>query len=213
MKSFFLLPALLALALFTNAQESSESLPSYYLFPIFVPGEVLLKNGELESALLNYNADKQGFAFFREGKYYDLTGLENVDTVYISGKKFIPAEGRFYEVATTGTPEIFATYVRSTKPLAVTADKSGTGVRNAGEVSNTVSDVYVTRRYQERVHSSFEKQIWVRDFHRFVRVDSERRVVKAFPKKEEQIHAWVQAHHPDFGNEAQVQELIALCRQ
>src|SRR5258705_9480724 len=84
-----------------QAQNTDTTQPKTCLFDHFMPGVVLEKNGTTHEALLNYNTDDQSVLFKQDHQNMTLTGLNDLDTVYIGEKKFIPAEDKFYAVATT----------------------------------------------------------------------------------------------------------------
>ena len=71
---------------------------SHYAFDEFIPGVVKLKGGETYSKLLNYNILTNEMIFENEAKFLAITNPQNVDTVLISGRKFIPLNNKFYEV-------------------------------------------------------------------------------------------------------------------
>src|SRR4051794_11163108 len=130
--------ALLSILLITlsgYAQTLKDSLLSNgYLLEQFIPGRVLLKSGASEQAALNYNFRDQSMAFEQNGQYLTVTNPKEVDTVYISEKKFIPIDGKFYEVISNNTISLLNTYTESTHPLAATTDHNGSSKQDANQV-------------------------------------------------------------------------------
>ncbi len=78
----------------------------HYLFPDFAEGKVKQKSGEINKAQLNYNLLTEEMVFEQSGQQMALDKIENIDTVYILDRKFIPAGQVFYEMA-TNTPGCF----------------------------------------------------------------------------------------------------------
>ena len=80
------------------AQETELINPSQYLFGEFTKGKVAMKAGRDLNLVLNYNIVTEKVVFMQKGEIYDLTKYDEVDTVYIYGRSFIPAGKAFYEV-------------------------------------------------------------------------------------------------------------------
>ncbi len=74
-----------------------------YVFNEFSPGTVKVKSGETYNQVLNYNILTNEMIFDNDGKYLAIANPENVDTVYISERKFIPLNNKFYEVLVNQT--------------------------------------------------------------------------------------------------------------
>ena len=206
---------LLAAGMFSlpgQAQQGTTNLQrSAYLFDHFINGCVLLKSGGVEQAPLNYNADKQGIAFEKGGQYFDLVGLETIDTVYVESKKFIPVNGIFYEVIRNGPFELYATYTCKPLPVTATAEHDRTVRKENNQVSNTVSDVYVTRQYRGDYVMEFRKHYWLKRYRDFYKVNTEKQVIKLFPKREAAIRAYVSENKTAFNNEDDLVKLLLFC--
>ena len=210
-------PALLALCLFfqaAQAQAGTDELKrSVYVFDRFTNGSVRLKSGALEQAPLNYNAEKQGIAFLKEGQYYDLVGLETVDTVYLNDKKFVPVEGHFYELIQAQPFELYATYTCKAQPVTATTEHNGSLRKDANQISNTVSDVYVTRQYRGDYAMEFRKHYWVKRYRNFYKVDTEKQIMKLYPKKEAQIRNYIKEQQINFNDQNDVVKLLRFCSE
>jgi hypothetical protein len=71
---------------------------SYYLFPEFTNGTVVMKTGIRNGTMLNYNSLTEEMLFIRNGKTLAITSLEQIDTVFIGNRVFIPMQKKFVEV-------------------------------------------------------------------------------------------------------------------
>lgn len=73
---------------------------SHYLFPEFTQGDILMKGGEKNKFLLNYNSLTEEMIFEKQGKKLAVAEheLALIDTVYIKDRKFITLNGKFVEV-------------------------------------------------------------------------------------------------------------------
>lgn len=98
-----------ALPVILSAQVKVVEL-SHYLFPEFTKGAVLLKTGVSYDAVLNYNSVTEEMVFEERRKVLALGNdvVEQVDTVFISGRKFITMEGRFVELVYTSVYDLYA---------------------------------------------------------------------------------------------------------
>jgi hypothetical protein len=83
---------------------------SHYLFPEFTKGAVLLKTGVSYDAALNYNSLTEEMVFEERGKVLALGNdvVEQVDTVFITGRKFITIAGRFVELVYASAYNLYA---------------------------------------------------------------------------------------------------------
>ena len=208
-KSIFTIGYFFLLAFSLQAQDTTGQ--STYLLDRFVPGSVLLKSGRIEQAALNYDAALQGIAFEKDGKHYNLTGLETIDTVYINDRKFIPATSLFYELATIAPVELYATYSCKMQPVKATADNNGSSRKTLNQVSNTVSEVYLNRPYRAGYAMEFRKHFWLKRYRDFYKVSTARQVIKLFPKKETAIKDFVKTNNTDFSNQNDVVKLLSFC--
>ncbi len=59
---------------------------------------VKMKSGETSNQVLNYNILTNEMIFNNAEKYLAIASPENVDTIYINNRKFIPLNNKFYEV-------------------------------------------------------------------------------------------------------------------
>jgi hypothetical protein len=82
-----------------EAQTEELKNPGQYLFPEFAKAIVAVNAGKDLSLIVNYNIVTEKMVFMQKGDIYDMFNYDKVDTVYLQGKKFIPAENVFYEVA------------------------------------------------------------------------------------------------------------------
>jgi len=168
------------------------------LFANFMDGVVLMKSGSIEKASMNYNAKHKSINFINGGKYYTLTGLEDVDTIYIQQKKFVPVKNDIYEVVNQfdQSTSLLVSYTTSTRPLISTTDHNGTGKQVDNRVSNTVSDVYVSRNYKGNSDIELQKHFWIKIGQTLYKADTKTQLRKAFPfKSKEEIDNYIESNN------------------
>lgn len=155
------------------------------LFSDFRNGNVLMKSKAIEKAPLNYNAKDQSIYFINAGKYYTLTGLEDIDTIYIQPKRFVPVKKEVYEVINVfnKSTALLASYTTHTRPMVATTDHNGTSKKIDNQVSNTVSDVYVNRNYKGSSAIELQKHFWIKVGEELYKADTKSQIRKALPLK------------------------------
>jgi hypothetical protein len=187
--------------------------PRTCLFSQFQQGTVLQKNATVINAQLNYNTENQTILFRQNGQNMILTGIDNIDTIYIGEKKFIPAEDKFYLVATTTELPLLISYTCKPIPLQAQAEHTGTSRQSSNVVSNNVSAAYVSRRYQGQYDVGFIPQFWLRRGHSLYKANTERQIARMFPQKEDLISEYIRNNKPDLRREKDITDLILFCQQ
>ncbi len=190
---------------------SSSTQPATYLLEHFMDGSVLLKTGAIQPASLNYDANDQSIVFRQNDQYMILTGLDNIDTVYIGDRKFIPAEDKFYEVITSTPIAFLISYTCKPHPIVANTDHNGTSRQDDNRISNNVSDVYLTRRYEGHFEMEFQKRYWLRRGHTFYKANNENQIAKIFPAKADSIKIFIASNKINLNNQEDVARLIRYC--
>jgi len=209
-----LLGAALLLSSLGQAQTGKDTTqPATCLFDHFTGGTVKMKNGALESTLLNYDTENQTILFRQGGQNLVLTGMDNIDTVYLQDKRFIPAEDKFYEVGTSTPIALLISYTYKTHPLTATTDHDGTVQKDNNQVSNNVSEAYTNRRFQGHYSVTFTPHYWLRIGHSFYKANTEKEVIKVFPRKEAAIREFTAANKVVFGRPDDMIKLILFCNE
>jgi len=208
------------LCFFCQAQNNTTNTTdqrSQYLYENFSKGNVLMKSGTVEEALLNYNTADQSIVFEKtDGSVLTLTGLETIDTIYFRNKRFIPGpDGLIYEVITNNFPmaSLYVTYTNKMRPAIAATDPGGTTHKDAAEVSNTVSNVYMLRPYKGDFMIEIQKSYWLLKAKQIYKASSARQFEKVFPHKETAIHNYIADNHISFTIEEDLIKLTTFCNQ
>ena len=211
MKKLFLV--VLIFPFFAQAQIVTDSSRfKTFLYEHFVNGYVLMKNGAVEEAPLNYNSEDQSIYFIKEGKYMVLSGLESVDTIYLKNKKFIPVKESIYEVISdpSSSTVVYVNYTNIIRPLVATADHNGSVKQTPSQVSNTVTDVYANGIGKNK-SVEIQKHYWIERKKKMYRADSEKQVTKIIPAKASAIEKFVKENNISFFSDADMLKLAAFC--
>ena len=181
------------------------------IFDHYTDGSVLLKSGGVSKAPLNYCSFDQTILFEKDGTNFTLTNFDDVDTVYIADKKFVPVNKSFYEVTpTTGQIALLISYTSKFVPMSATTDHNGTSVQKNGSVSNTVSNVYVNRSaFKGNYAVEIAKHYWLKDFKNVRRANNLRDFLKVFREiTNPAISEFAKNNNINFQNEADLVKLV-----
>lgn len=216
MQSFHFFKKITILVLFStfclSAYSQTEIIPvTHYLFPEFRQGTVLMKTGEKQQTLLNYNTLTSEMIFELKGTRFALGQLELVDTIYISGRKFVVFNENIVEVLLKCPDyQLFADH-RSTildpgKPAAFggTSQVSSTTYLSSFYASGKVYDL----RLDEGVETKPSIEYWYLKADESKRFLSLRQLINGFPEKKNQIKAYRKSHELNFENQNSVASFV-----
>ncbi|HLP74939.1 MAG TPA: hypothetical protein VK155_18690 [Bacteroidales bacterium] len=207
-----LLPVLiLALALQeANSQTKPDGSAPQFLYPEFVKGEIRLKNGKSQFALLNYNTVSEQVVFRQDEKIFDLINVENIDTVYIFKSKFIPSASRFYyELLLPGKVPLFlqhkGTLLPPGKPGAygTTSQVSSSTYLSSTQLQSGYYNLKLPEDYDVKVDPVF----WVRKDTIMASFISEKQFLKIFPGSADDLKRYIKQDRIRFDR---VQDVIRL---
>jgi hypothetical protein len=182
------------------------------LFNHFISGTVLLKSGAVESAPLNYNTDNQNIVFIQDGQYLALEELEAIDTIYIHNKKFVPVKRAVYEIATPGiSMPLFISYTNKIQPIVATVDHNGNSKQSGAQVSNTISDTYMSRTFKGNYSVRFIRHFWIKKGYTLHKANNEKQLIRLFPDKEVAIRKFIDNNQVKFDNHLDMIKLVDFC--
>ena len=87
--------------------QTDKPLYPQLLFPAFTKGIIKMKAGNTYSAILNYNIVDEEMLFDQKGTYMVLEKPEEIDTVFMHNRKFVPVGKVFYEVVVQGPVSLY----------------------------------------------------------------------------------------------------------
>jgi len=157
--------------------------PNTLLFPTFKPGYVLMKSGDISKADLNYDGYDHQIVYAQGGQQLTLTNLEDVDTIYFGGRKYVPVKKEVYEIVELGDPvSLLVVYDAKIRPMSTSIGHDGTSRKSSGEVMNNISSTNLQRsRYQNGYEVELVRTFWLQRYHDVFKTNNEKQVVKAFP--------------------------------
>jgi hypothetical protein len=216
MRRITLFAILFVLPFFATSQYLTDSVNlKSFLFEKFLDGAVLLKSGTIEHAPLNYNTDDQNIVFIKNGKYMVIEDLEQVDTIYLQHKKFIPINKSVYQIVSESAPvALLVAYTNKTRPLIATSDHSGTSKQSMSQVSNTVTDVYTGRNFQGTYSVELLKHYWFKKNDKIYKVTPRRNFLNSFPSKSRvDIEKYIIGNNINLNYEPDLIQLVEFCNK
>lgn len=190
----------------------AQSLPQF-LLPLFEKGKVLLKSGAVTTSDLNYNMVDEEMIFINNGAYYALDKLNEIDTVFLNKRKFVPVGKSYYEVVVKNTIPFFiqykSKYTSSGTPTAygLTSQVNDPTTFRTIRSGNQVRDVQVP----DNVTVSSEKIYWVLLRNEMKSFRTQKQFLKFFPEKSKELEEFINKNNIDFKKPEQVKSLIIYC--
>jgi len=183
---------------------------SHYVLPEFTKGVVLMKTGVKNEALLNYNSLTEEMIFDNKGTKLALGQLDQVDTIYVDGRKFIPLNNKFVEILWSSKYDLYAEHRCSVKDPGKPAAYGGTSQTSATtSYSSYFSGGQV---YELKLPDGYETKpfidYWLKKDGELNKFLSVRQLSKYFDDKEALFKDYVKKHDVKYENQAAILELI-----
>jgi len=194
--------------------DSLVNLPNL-LFPKFSWGIVKLKTGEKNKAMLNYNTVTQELVFMQKKEFLVLDNPQDIDTVFLWNKIFLPFDKAFYELAVMAPVSLFIQHKSYVEQPGV---PTGFGAK-----SQTAGPTSVARYYGARgpidlkLPSDYkvidDTEYWIKRESGFDNFDTKKKFLKIFPDKKDELEKYIKQHNIDFENSVKVVELVVYCNE
>jgi len=183
---FFLFPNL------PGQTDPSNPFPQF-LFPGFTKSLVKMKDGRQLTATINYNMVDEEMIFDQKGVYMALDKPQEIDTIYLRNRKFIPVEKSFYEVLNKGRITMFiqhkSRYSQKGTPTAygMTTKTAGPTKVLSMQVGNQVRQVELP----ENVEVTPATVYWAKYNNEMNKFTTEKQLLKLFPDKADKLKEFI----------------------
>lgn len=208
MKKYLLL---LAVALVYNSVSAQKQL-TQYLFPEFKEGSVLQKSGTVTKTQLNYNTLTQEMIFKQGEQFLALDKIQDIDTVYLNDKKFVPGDNLFYEVATQ-TP--VALLLQHTSDIIPSGNETGFGKSQTTAVTNVTDLKRGGRAYSLSLPDEYsfknKTACFLRKDGKDILITNIKDVKNVFAGKESMIEDYTKKNKVNFKRAETLAALIQFC--
>jgi hypothetical protein len=203
---------LLIFCLLVNVSHSQVKIleVTHYLFPEFTKGVVLMKSGIKNEALLNYNSLTEEMIFDNKGIKLAVSQLEQVDTVYINGRKFFPLNNKFVELLYHSKYDLYAEHkcnlLDPGKPAAYggTSQTSATTTYSSYFSGGQVYELKLPEGYETKPFTEY----WLKKDGKLNKFISIRQLMKLFGEKGNMFKIYVKKNDVKYENQEGIVELI-----
>jgi hypothetical protein len=183
-----------------NGQTDESNRIPQYLFPVFSKGIIKMKDGRNMTAILDYNTVDEEMVFAQNGKYMVLEKPDEIDTIILQNKLFIPLDREFLEVVVKGNVSLFIQHKSKYVPKAST---SAYGVKTQNLGPSGVSTVKGGNQFRsldvpDNVTVSASLVFWARINGEMNKFLNEKQFLKLFPDKEAEIKAFIKKAGADI---------------
>jgi hypothetical protein len=192
---------------YSYSQQQAVVLSTYAL-QNFTRGTVKVKSGVTSSQVLNYNVLTGEMVYDHNGKYLAIANPEDVDTVFIEGRKFIPVAKRFYEWLSGNEDPLFVDYTCSIREPGVETGFGTTRTTSAAALRNLINRGMA---YQLKLPSDYEvvhsRSYYIKRKYQYFKINSASQLGKVYPEKKKAIDKWIDEHNTSFSKK---EDIIAL---
>lgn len=201
----------------------SEEISNGSLFSGYQKGKVYFKNNTIVEAQLNYEIITKEMLFIQNERVLALGLTHTIDSIVIAERTFVNFEKcEFFEkinflkgslyiqynatLLTKGKEAGYGGYSQTSKVTSLSSfgtsrDGSGLGTKEMGN--------HLTANEQIDVKQS--TVFWIKQDAKFVEISSQRQVIKAFPKYNNEIKSYFIDHKVNFNSLSSVNELLIYC--
>jgi hypothetical protein len=191
---------------------SANPLPQF-LFPDFTKSLVKMKDGRQMTATLNYNTVDEEMIFDQKGVFMALEKPQEIDTVFLQNRKFVPVEKAFYEVLTNGTIIMFiqhkSRYSQKGTPTAygMTTKTAGPTKVLSMQVGNQVRQIDLP----DNVEVSPANVYWLGYKNGMYKFTTEKQFLKIFPENETRLKEFLKTNKIDIKSREDLIKLGEFC--
>ncbi|MCE5175372.1 MAG: hypothetical protein ABFC90_06050 [Bacteroidales bacterium] len=208
---FFLL---LLFPAFLLAQEEDNN---GYLFPDFMQGTVLFKNGGVEPAMLNYNYITRLMLLKNDkGQMLEFSDLSSIVAIDIDNRVFIKGKNNaFFEQVSAGNGYYYIQWFGK----IVSQEKAGAyGTYSSTSAVTTYSTInadnkVIQLKLGERVKTEKNCKFYLKVNDSFKNFDSARTLGKLFKGHEAEIEKFVAEQKIDFSKASDIERMVVFCEK
>jgi hypothetical protein len=182
------------------------------VFNDFSNGIVRMKSGETYNQFLNYNILTGEMIFGNGGKYLAIATPENVDTVYIRDRKFIPLNNKFFEVLINSKAPLLLEFTSSISEPGVSTGYGGTSATTASTTFKTLLNN--GGAYDLKLPDGFKVIpgyiYWIMKDGILEKVANTKQLIKIFPDKKDVINDAVKRNDLKLSKREDIIMLVKL---
>ena len=167
------------------------------------------------TVMLNYNMVTESMVFEQGGEYYDMVNQQDVDTVYLNGKVFIPHEKVFLEVILN---EKIPLFVEHKAELIQPPRPGGYGTTSQLTSSNVLNGIssdhgYYNLKLPDGYTVKSSVIFWMDKNGEMLKFLGERQFLRLFPENEDDLKKFIKNSKLKFDRVDDVLKLAQYCNE
>lgn len=182
----------------------------HYVLDSFTTGRVLMKSGAISEQKMNYNILTGEMIFESGGKFLAIANPQEVDTVFLGQRRFVPVEEHFYEWLSGTQPALFKEYGCIVKEPGT---ETGFGSTTTTAATSLKQLIKSGGAYALKLPDDFkvipQNSYWVRKETRYYKLNNTKQLVNLYPAKKNWMEDWWKSHNARFSRQEDLVALIA----
>jgi hypothetical protein len=183
---------------------------SHYVLDSFTKGSVLQKSGAVTEQILNYNILTGEMIFKAGDRYLAIAEPQNVDTVFIQNRTFIPIENKFYEVLAKKPVPLLLEYTYTVQEPGASVGYGSTSTTTAAAALRSL--ITSGGAYPLKLPDAFQIKVgygyWISKEGNLRKTNNVQQLINMFPGKKRVIADWVKTERTSFSNPNDVIRLV-----
>jgi hypothetical protein len=176
-------------------------------------GRIAMKTGKDIYLILNYSTVLEKMMFLQRGQVYEMLYYDNVDTVYLQGKKFIPYNKVFVEVAVEDKLPLFIQYTGRLLGPSKPAAYGGTSELSSSNYISyltTTGEPYRMKNLEE-LNLKHDLLYWIRINDKMYNFASKKQFTDLFPDHKSLLKQFIRQNKIKFDKPEDVTRLVQYC--
>jgi len=193
------------------AQTKPDGSAPQFLFSDFTMSKVRMRNGQIQSVVLNYNTVSEKMVYEKDNNLYDMVNTEMIDTVFLQDGRFVPFGKLFYEVLLEAPVALFVQYKGELLPPGTPAGYGGTSQVSNTKLLSTVqlSSGYYNLKLPADYTVKVDQVYWIRKDSNMYSFVNERQFVKLDPGNTEEIKKYIKQARIKFDRLSDMVKLLS----
>ena len=191
---------------------AQEAVPlSHYVFDRFSQGKVQQKSGNVSEVKLNYNVLSGEIVFeAAPAKYMALANPEQVDTVFILERKFVPVNNKFYELL---TPVAYPLFLEYTCTVKEPGSDLGYGMSSVTTASPAVKALIQSGgAYSLKLPDGFQVVpgyvYWIFKDGKYQKANNAKQIIALVPDKKDHVNEFIKTNNINFTKRQDIINLV-----
>ncbi len=204
-----------------SGQDNKGNPLPHFLFPTFIEGRVIMKDGSNFTTLLNYNMVEERMITELDGIYRYSKNPKLIDTIHLENRVFVPEENAFYEILSSGPVTFFQ---QNKSNLTSIGSEVGYGAKSrsvgptqqkrfelipVSELGGEVVNIDLPPNVEITPVSVF----WVRMNNIFKKFSTERQFLKIFPEYNPELKEYFKKENINIKSREDVIKLGNYCNE